>query len=87
MLVETLMAKPGEGVIRACPLTPARSRWERENILPLLEKSAAAELKQRFQIAGDIRRFPSPSGRGIKGEGERPPLTETSQTKNVFYRA
>ena len=60
------------GKFYAFSLTPALSRWERENYLLLQETTTAGACTGGMWKRLDARKlFPSPSGRGIKGEGER----------------
>ena len=55
----------------AFPLTPALSRWARENRALSLARTCNGVCRTVTQKNSDVRRLsPSPSGRGIKGEGE-----------------
>ena len=56
----------------ACsPPPPALSRWERERWSPPLSEFVGIRSAKHFKTAPGGLQFPSPSGRGIKGEGER----------------
>ena len=57
--------------IEAHALTPALSRWERENLTQSHWNSCGWSCRTVIHKLRDQRwLFPSPSGRGIKGEGE-----------------
>ncbi len=54
----------------AFPLTPALSRWERENCFQLFGKSTAGFCSMTLEFLGHLQRLsPLPKGEG-QGEGE-----------------
>ena len=85
-LVEAWLAKRGGRIVGTLSLTPALSRWERENDLSPSGKTVVVGLMETTTIGCDIRQFPSPSGRGIKGEGERLRLPTASKPRGACRR-